>query len=261
MFGLFKSKKEKENAEFDRITDNLYEAFGRVKQELRLGKKDRGSLRSYASRIQDFPTLSGQTVKVRLAHGKDEIMLIQEDNGKIITNHGSLTQEDLEKVPSDAAEWTYVIFNQPNGESKSCIISDPSAEITGDNRAFWWALAKKDVEEKSQIVNSTRMTEKAFEQVCAAAKGFWESSVEHAGSIAKMRHPSDNDRGIHLHVSSQMRDQAENDMIKLGIDVTTAMLLATMSGDPNLEGAAFNRFGFFIWKHDEIPQEFHQHMK
>jgi hypothetical protein len=255
MFSLFK-KKQKDQQEFEKIKDSIYEVFGLVK-ELRL-KNDTGTLFSYGNNEGDLPPLSGTQIKVNLVHAANGITMIKED-GQPVTERRSLSQEDLAKVPADADECHFVNFTAASGEIYSCIIAEPDAQIYGSMRAFWWSLAKMRLEGVSQAIDYTKMTELAFSHVYANARGMWDIVVERSGSIDNMRDQLVPMRNVHLEVISQMKDRAENEAAKLGFDIALVMVLATQSEDPKLEAAAFSRFKSFLWQPGDEPKEFYQH--
>lgn len=255
MFGLFK-KKQKDNEEFERVTDSVYEALGRIK-ELRV-EHDSGSVVSFWEYGDDVPPLSGSQTKVDLVYAANGITMIKE-NGQPVIERRSISQEDLREVPTDASECDFVNFTARSGEIYSCIIAQPDAQIYGSMRAFWWSLAKMHLEQISRELNYTKMTQLAFSHVFAHGRGMWDIVVEESGSIENMRDQLVPVRDLHLGVISQMKDQAPNKAASLGIDIALAMVLATQSEDQKLEAAAFKRLKKFLWQPGEEPKEFFEH--
>ncbi len=106
-------------------------------------------------------------------------------------------------------------------------------------------------------INNTKITDKACAQVRSAANGIWQSAVENDGSIDHMRDSMVSLRNRHLDVFSHMKEEFEgNPSIKFGIDITSAMVLATQSEDRMLESIAFERLKQFIWEPSQEPIEF-----
>lgn len=256
MFGFLKKKKQDEREKFERITSAIYEAFG-VTTELR-ENNDNGPLLSAGDYESDLQLLSGTQVKVSLVRAANGIRMIKED-GKPVEDRRSLTQENLAKVPNDVDELYFVNLNTPSGEIYSCIIAQPDAQVFGSMRAFWWSLARMNVQGLSDRLNRTKMTEKSFARVFMSARTMWEIVVEESKSIDNLRDQLVPIRNVHLDVISQMKDKAEGESDKLGFDVALAMVLATQSEDPKLEEIAFNRFKHFLWQPGEEPKEFYHH--
>ena len=206
----------------------------------------------------DPPILSGVEIEVRLALTATGIILVREDDGKQVTEQRALTQDDLQKVPLDAAGYAFVNFQPPSGDLCSCLITKPDSHTYGSMRAFWWALARTHVVSTDAKASGTRMTRTAFAQVFGTARGMWDVTIKEAGSIERMRDLIVPLRNVHLNVISELKKDATGEAAKLGFDIALAMVLATQSEDPKLEDFAFQRFKRFLWQPGEEPREFRQ---
>jgi hypothetical protein len=209
----------------------------------------------------DMTTLSGIEYPVKVVNTPTGIVLIKESDGQQVTNRRSLTQEDLQKIPSNAYDCIFVNLPAPNNEIYSCVVAQPDTQVFGSMRAFWWSLAKTCVETTNDIVNNTAMTEKNFQNVYNSARGMWNSAIENAGCIDNMRDRLIPLRNLDLDVISQMKDEAAGDKsILLGLEVAQAMILATQSGDRLLEAFAFKCFKKFLWQPGEEPSELYENL-
>jgi hypothetical protein len=240
----------------ERISNALHEALNLP--ELRESTDDDGALFSVDNSKLDMPPLTGIEHKVKLVNTSTGIVLIKASDGQQVTERRSLTQEDLEKVPSDAYNCIFVNLPAPYDQFYSCIIAQPDNQVFGDMRAFWWSLAKVNVSTTYALLGSTKMTAKAFTSVFNSARGMWDSAIEHAGSIENMRDMLVPLRNVHLEVISQMKNKTTSKSVQLGLDIAFAMILATQSEDRKLETFAFNSFKRFIWQPGEEPSEFYQ---
>ena len=257
MLGWIKKKIEKSACE--KQVDTIWKAMG-VSQDLR-EVNDRGTLRSFSVE-RDMGELNGFEYDVNLVRTKESIFIIKKQNGEPVPAALSISKEDLQKVPSEVEDGVFVYlivkakYSGLEDEIHSCFITR-NGDLYGSQRAFWWSLARSTLNGVFLKINNTRMTDKAFAQVRSAANGMWQSALENDGSINYMRDKMVLLRDKHLGVFSQMKEKFEgNPSVQFGIDITSAMVLATQSEDRMLESIAFERLKQFIWEPGQEPIEF-----
>jgi hypothetical protein len=184
---------------------------------------------------------------------------VRTDNGEQITQHRSLSQDDLARIPRNFDSYHFVnLTTSRNGEICSCIIAGPDNVVYGDRRAFWWALARENVATTTAKANGTPMTETALARVRATGQGLWDEATRR-NSIDQMRSQLVLMRNTHFTAAQKLIATQPDEPGKLGLEIALAMLLATQSEDEKLEKFAFQQFKRFLWQEGEGPQEFRMH--
>ena len=205
------------------------------------------------------PELSGFEADVTLVLGPTGITLVRTDSGEQITQHRSLRQDDLAKIPRNFDSYHFVnLTTSRNGEICSCILAGPDNVVYGDRRAFWWALARENVATTTAKANGTPMTETALARIRATGQGLWDEATRR-NSVDQMRDQLVLMRNTHFTAAQKLIATQPDEPGKLGLEIALAMILATQSEDEKLEKFAFQQFKRFLWQDGEGPQEFRMH--
>jgi hypothetical protein len=220
--------------------------------------------RDFASSPSTTPDLfekdfNGYETKVSLSRTDVGIVLLDAETGAQITAQRSLTQADLQSVPIEINIGTFVNLTLQDGEIVSCLITPPGNEVYGSMRAFWWALACTTVRTTYAKVIRIDTTMEEFPRIFASAISMWNIAINEARSIDNMRDLIMPMRNVHFEVINEMRDQEDDPVLQMGLDIALAMVLATQAGDPKLEAYAFRCFNRFMWLPGEEPAEFRIH--
>ncbi len=204
--------------------------------------------------------LQGIDIKVRLAISPVGVVLKNADDGSLVSVRRSLSQDVLLQVPRDDAVCRFVNLTTNSGEVVSCIIYGDDNRVFGDERAFWWALARVTFVTTSARVNfrTRAMGTLPLMDVCVSAQCAWEEAIKHS-PIIQMRTLSPASRDRHFRALSNMIDAAPTFEARLGYQVALSMVLAVQSEDVSLEGQAYRAFKQYLWPPGDEPTEFAIH--
>jgi hypothetical protein len=201
---------------------------------------------------------SGTLVEVTVVPTPSGLALRRKDDGEIITERRTLTQDTLASLPNDAERYRFANLRARSGEIYSCVVVEPGSKVFGDMRAFWWALACSIVETTAARANVTQLTQEAFVVVYGNARGMWDSAIQQQ-PIENMRDLIMPLRNIHFEVITGLIDKAQSEAEKLGVKIALAMVMAVQSEDERLERYAYRRLKRFLWRKGEEPREFWGH--
>lgn len=206
-----------------------------------------------------LPPLQGEELDVRVVWQPTGYVLVRRDDGTLVKDRRSLSQDELAKVPPDAEPCRFSNF-APNrgGELQSCIIAGADSEVFGSERAFWWALARTKVLTTSAMLYGAGIRGDKLAYVSVAARSMWESALEQH-PIEEMRDLMIFTRNIHLKVISDCLSEEDDENTRIGLHIAMAMVLATQSEDHKLEGVAYRRFKKYLWAPGDEPVEFTEH--
>jgi hypothetical protein len=199
----------------------------------------------------NLPVLSGSEERVCVVTDASGTYLIREIDGLPVMARHSLSHETLESIPADVDVCTFVNITTSTGETCSCLISD--VQIFGDERAFYWTMARGTVRKVSAQLAYGRITKKSLVEVNIGARIFWDTIIENFGSIDAMR-----ELPVFLrtpHESPELREGISK-AHAFGMSIAHALVLAIQSGDELLEATAFEKFSLFLWPLGDAPAEF-----
>lgn len=205
-----------------------------------------------------MPPLQGEEIEVRVVWQPTGFVLVRKADGTIVKDRRNLSQDDLAKIPPDAAPCRFVNFSTNRGDLHSCIIAGPEHEVYGSMRAFWWSLARTKVVTTSAMLYGAGIRGRQLAFVSNAARAMWEGALKHH-PVEEMRDLLIISRNVHLTVLSEMIESQEDADSRLGVHIALAMVLATQSEDRKLEGVAYRRFKKYLWAPGDEPAEFAEH--
>ena len=233
VYGALEGKDSQERSA-ERMRDVIDETLG--PPALRNGNDDTSGVLPSQRWGGDMPDLNGTECKVRLTFTATGFALVRVEDDAEITERRALTQQDLEKVKRE--DWDncrFVNLRTRGGDIVSCLIVGAESEVIGDQRAFWWALAKVTVRMTEVKANGMRMSEQGLAIVHTAARSMWDAVIDRSGSIAELREEPGYMRITHFDVINKLEGEANEEAEKLGLEICRAMVLATQSEDDALE--------------------------
>lgn len=207
---------------------------------------------------------SGFIRGVNLATTHDGIRLVDTVDGKPINEPHSISQMDLQRVPSDLAPYILASFRARSGATLSCIVVGKiyvrGTVYSGNERANRWYETAPHVKTVASLNKDWGLhahTSYRFEVGCGAARAIWYAAMEDAQTIQNMReHPLPRDGARGRAFLRWAYDEFSTDAVKDGCSIGNAMVDAVQSEDPKMEMFAYRNFKRFIWDPGQEPAEF-----
>jgi hypothetical protein len=222
--------------------------------------KDRGPTKVRAAASSEEPPLQGQELKVELRATPVGIVLINVNDGSVVTDRKSLSQEVLAQVPRDGAKCLFVNLTTNSGQVVSCVVHGGDHQVFGESRAFWWSLARSTVTTTAALARArgAALGDLSLMDVCVSAQTAWNEAVIHH-PISVMRDMPVWSRDVDLRDLSKMIESAPTEPARVGYKIALAMVLATQSEDLQLEARAYQAFKQYLWPPGDEPAEFAIH--